>query len=630
MKKKKYKSDFIEIIHLNKRAMAIWIKNCPQVFVSSAVYSVFSALIPYVGIYLSAQIINELAGNRNAQVLIKLVVFTLISTSLLTLINFVMKRWKNYAHGCIKYDKQKIFSDKLLSMDFATIASPHTYELLAKIQQNENFAGWGLGKLINNYEKLIESIIGICAAVTLSISLFTRRVPEYSTFVFLNSPIFAIVIVGIMLIITMFSPFLSNKANSYWASCARKAGIANRMFGFYGFLAYEHERALDIRIYRQDLICSKSYKESNAFNPRGEIARCARGYMGILLAASVAVSYVFSAIVYIYVCIKSWAGAFGVGSVTQYIGTITSLSNGFSALISTWGDMCNNAEFLHTTFEFLDLPSSMQNGTLHLRTENVDKFEFEFQDVSFQYPMSDTWALRHVNFKIKEGQKLAIVGENGSGKTTFIKLLCRLYDPTEGVIYFNGIDIRQYNYREYMNFISIVFQDFKLLAFQLSNNVAASINPDAIKVQKALQNAGMDKKVSELPYGIDTYLYKEFDERGVDVSGGEAQKIAIARALYKDTSLIILDEPTASLDPIAENEIYIKFNEIIGGNAAIFISHRLSSCNFSDKIIVFKDGYIVQSGSPSELISDKAGKYYELWSAQAKYYVKDTSENCIL
>ncbi|MBQ3879968.1 MAG: ATP-binding cassette domain-containing protein [Oscillospiraceae bacterium] len=247
----------------------------------------------------------------------------------------------------------------------------------------------------------------------------------------------------------------------------------------------------------------------------------------------------------------------------------------------------------------------------------------EFRDVSFRYPNTEAWALRHVSLKFEVGRRLALVGQNGSGKTTFIKLLCRLYDPTEGEILLNGIDIRKYNYKDYMDLFSVVFQDFKLLAQKLGENVAGSTAVDRALAKDCLVKAGFGERLAEMPEGLDTYLYKEFSNTGVEISGGEAQKIAIARALYKDAPFLILDEPTAALDPIAEAEIYANLDSIVGNKTAIYISHRLSSCRFCDDIAVFDEGQIVQKGNHETLVREEDGKYFALWSAQAQYYVEN-------
>ena len=231
-----------------------------------------------------------------------------------------------------------------------------------------------------------------------------------------------------------------------------------------------------------------------------------------------------------------------------------------------------------------------------------------------------TFALQNISLKLKSGQRYAVVGMNGSGKTTFIKLLCRLYDPTEGAIKLNGVNIKSLDYNEYLAFFSVVFQDFKLFSFKLGQNVAAQSDYDKDRVERCLKKAGFEERLAKMSDGTDTYLYRDFDENGVEISGGEAQKVALARALYKNAPFIVLDEPTSALDPIAEYDIYTKFNAIVENKTAIYISHRLASCRFCSEIIVFHEGKIVQQGSHKELIEEERGKYYELWNAQAQYY----------
>jgi ATP-binding cassette subfamily B protein len=287
----------------------------------------------------------------------------------------------------------------------------------------------------------------------------------------------------------------------------------------------------------------------------------------------------------------------------------------------------SNNEAMQVYFDYINIPAQMYQGILPVKKQAMcdhcdNDYEIEFCNVSFKYPSSYTYALRNVSMKFKIGERLAVVGMNCSGKTTFIKLLCRLYDPTEGEILLNGIDIKKYNYGEYMSIFSVVFQDFKLFSFSLGQNIAAAVDYDKERVEACLKKAGFGGRLAEMPDGTDTCLYKDFDDKGVEISGGEAQKIAIARALYKDAPFIVLDEPTAALDPIAEYEIYSKFNEIVGNKTAIFISHRLSSCRFCDDIAVFHEGQLIQRGSHDEIVSDESGKYYELWHAQAQYYAE--------
>jgi ATP-binding cassette subfamily B protein len=283
------------------------------------------------------------------------------------------------------------------------------------------------------------------------------------------------------------------------------------------------------------------------------------------------------------------------------------------------------AQHQQSTLEYLNIPNVLPRGTLTTEKRVDNEYELEFRNVSFKYPGTDTYSLKNLNMKFNIGQRMAVVGMNGSGKTTMIKLLCRLYDPTEGIITLNGIDIKKYNYDEYMALFSVVFQDFKLFSFTLGQNVAASVEYNKEKAIEYLSEAGFAGRFDKMENGLETALYKDFDEYGVEISGGEAQKIALARALYKNAPFIVLDEPTAALDPIAEFEIYSKFNEIVGNKTAIYISHRLSSCRFCDDIAVFHEGELIQRGRHDTLIADESGKYHELWTAQSQYYTTNKS-----
>ena len=268
---------------------------------------------------------------------------------------------------------------------------------------------------------------------------------------------------------------------------------------------------------------------------------------------------------------------------------------------------------------FLAIPSEKYNGTLPVEKRDDGDYDLEFRDVSFRYPNQEQWSLRHISCRLPKGRKLAIVGPNGAGKTTFIKLLCRLYDPTEGEILLNGIDIRKYDYGEYLSLLSVVFQDFKLFSMKLGENVAASMDYDPQRVWECLEKAGMRERTEKMDEGLETDLYQQ-KEDGVEISGGEAQKLAIARALYKDAPIVILDEPTAALDPVSEYEIYSRFGEMVEGKTSVYISHRMSSCRFCDLVFVFDSGTITQRGTHEELLDQKEGLYAQLWQAQAQFY----------
>lgn len=624
MENKEEKVPIKEAIKLNKRAFKLWWTHYKEVFISSSMSSIVQALTPYVAIYFSARIINELAGARNRKVLMQLILIVLLSSAVLALLNAILKRWKNSVYSCIYYESRKIYNEKLLSMDFNAIDDMHTHDIYSQVIQNDRWTSFGLIKLVYQFEGMVLAVIKLLGAVALSYSLFTLHVPESAgKLTILNNPLFLLFIVILMIIVTFASPIFSNKANEYWIGYASNAKFGNRMFFFYGFMGYDRSRSMDVRMYRQDKLC-RHYMKNIDFGPKSKIAQYARGPMGGYAALSAVVAKIFMGIVYVFVCLKAWAGAFGVGSVTQYISSISSLSDGLSDFIRILGEMRVNASFLRTTFEFLDIPHDMYKGSLTVEKRSDNNYDVEFKNVSFKYPKADSYALKNISMKFKIGERLAVVGQNGSGKSTFIKLLCRMYDPTEGEILLNGIDIRKYDYKEYMSVFSVVFQDFKLLALPLAQNVSAGVNYEKDKVTDCLEKAGFENRLKTMPEGINTFIYKDFNDDGAEISGGEAQKLAIARALYKDSPFIILDEPTAALDPVAEYEIYTRFNDMVKDKTAIYISHRLSSCRFCDEIVVFNEGHLIQKGSHDALVSDTKGKYYELWNAQKQYYVEAT------
>ncbi len=607
---------------INNRALKMIYKKYPQMVISTFIQSIWTALTPYVGIYLSALIIEELSGARDIDRLKTLVILTVISGAVISLISALIIKWNQSQTSNLYFKFERFYTDKLFEMDFVSLDDIKTHELLSTIKQNQNGGGWGLFRVVDNYKSLISSIFTLLGGIILTYTLFVTKVPETNEkFQFLNNPLFIGLIIVLMISITLIAPYFKYKGESYFAKYSNLHNLGNRMFGFFGWLGYRKDLATDVRMYKQENICNKfNRNKEDTFSSNGLFAKLSKGPIGLYSALSAIISALFIGMVYLFVGLKSWAGAFGVGMVMQYISSITKVSSGLNNFVSTVGNMKTNSSFLKLIFEFLDIPNTMYQGSLTVEKRLDRDYEIEFKNVSFKYQTSSDYVLKNINIKFKVGNKLAIVGMNGSGKTTFIKLLCRLYDPTEGEILLNGINIKKYNYLDYLMVFSIVFQDFKLFSQKLGENVASKTKYDADEVIDCLNRAGFSEGLKRMNNDLDTYLYKDLDEKGVNISGGEAQKIAIARALYKNSPFIILDEPTASLDPIAEAEIYSKFNEIVGDKTAIYISHRLSSCVFCDEVVVFDKGQIVQHDSHKNLLKNKDGKYYELWNAQAQYY----------
>lgn len=618
------KTSFAAAFKNNLRAWKILFKPCKGIFVSIFLSALTAAASPLVTIWFSAQLLNELAGSRNPAALRNWVLLTLGATAGIMLLNAILQHWREAEESTFYAKMQSVFGKKRLDMDFPNADSQRVYELQSQIWQSQNFTGYGLRQSIEIFRSGCNALFQIIGGIGLSLGLFFAKIPQASGLGFLNSPLFTIGFIALLFAAALAAPVCATKGNSYWERNDEQGTFGNRVFGYFSSASSNRARMADMRFYKQQAIAENYLEKNNTFSMKSTFAQYAKGPMGLLIALSSCVSAFLTGLIYLLVCIKAWAGAFGLGTATQYIGSVTSFFGGFSELMKCIGVMRINSSFLDTVFELLDTPNTMYQGSLTTEKRSDIQYDVEFRDVSFKYPGSEAYALRHVNMKFKVGSRLAVVGMNGSGKTTFIKLLCRLYDPTEGEILLNGIDIRKYRYDDYMKIFSVVFQDFQLLALPLGQNVAASQTYDAARVLDCLNKAGFGEKLAKMPHGLDTYLYKSVDTEGVDVSGGEAQKIAIARALYKDSPFIILDEPTAALDPIAEAEIYSKFDEIAGDKTAVYISHRLSSCKFCDEIAVFDSGSVIQQGTHSDLLADESGKYFELWNAQAQYYKKDT------
>ena len=411
-------------------------------------------------------------------------------------------------------------------------------------------------------------------------------------------------------------------------------GARYARYGDYYHMNYlpDEDAAMDARIYSQERMildqCQTKCYERLAEGKEREYNAASR-YDGVKLGCSI----VCGCAVYLAVGRGAMEGAVGCGSVILLYSAVTRLIEAAARMAEILTDLRNNNEHLLRYFLYMDLPEARESGGVRGMAEGQKSFvsgkpdggggsgcDIVFQNVSFRYPDSDAYALKDVNLRLCAGEKTVIVGENGSGKTTLVKLLCRLYRPASGSILLNGRDIWDYDYGEYMGYLAAVLQDFSLFAFSLAENVAGSREYEGERVLAALEKVGLSGLVAGYPKGISQPLFHDFDEEGVDISGGEAQKLAIARAVYKDAGIMVLDEPTAALDPYAEHEIYENFGKLAEGKTVLFVSHRMSSCRMCDRIVVMEAGEAVQTGTHEELLADGGGKYSQLWNAQAKYY----------
>ena len=597
----------------NMRALKLLHSFCPSYFPLLVLKSFFGKLSPYFNLYLSAEIVNEIVGARNKDTLITLVLITVIGNFAIAIIGGILNRAFGHKETLLYQREAVYYNKKTLGLDYDNLENTEVRQLRRKIVESSRINFHGKQLLLMSVGRLVNITISAILALVLGIEMFVLMFASGFSWLII---LLACLIVGLVAFNVWYSFREKDKMGAVYRNVSQTMIDENRIDEAMDC----YNMGKDVRLYRQDKLIMKI--KNYAFDLHKKAFRTMESKRYKINMPLTFTGILLEAIIYVFVCVYALLGTFGIGSIVKYVGFVETITGCITSYFAVFADIKYNTPFVEDYLAYFDIPQKMYQGSLTVEKRDDNEYYVEFKDVSFKYPGSDTYALRHVNMKFKVGEKLAVVGMNGSGKTTFIKLMCRLYDPTEGEILLNGVNIKKYDYDEYLAMFSVVFQDFKLFSFTLGENVASGSDYDDDEVVSALNQSGFGERLTTMPNGIKTSLYKDFDKNGVEVSGGEAQKIALARALYKNAPFIILDEPTAALDPMAEYEIYSKFNEIVGDKAAIYISHRLSSSRFCDKIAVFDNGQIVQRGSHDELVADKSGKYYELWHAQAQYYTE--------
>ncbi len=567
-----------------------------------------SSVIGYIPIYFSAKVIDSLAEGAPLKKVSVYVVLTVGLVFLLRLLLSYIGSAKDVASYTMWRAEDWQYSKKAMDMAYESIEDPEVARLRYRVRR-ENQTGKNLWDLYRNMEQMVGYLTKIVASLALTASFFALPSVAFG---------YKLAILAGLAVTTAVQIFTTQKSNrldrDFWASCVDMNILAEQ---FYDYIE-DYGAGKDIRLYDMGDFLAESYVQLDRdFWERNLKNTCKKTAWSVPITV---LNNVFKFGIYAVLIYAALLGDVTVGSIAKYVTCILLLSGTLIDAVRTVQVAFDNNHYLKRYFAYFDIPNKMYKGSLTVEKRDDNEYTVEFRNVSFRYPNTNDYALKNVSLKFKIGEKLAIVGMNGSGKTTFIKLLCRLYDPTEGEILLNGVNIQKYDYDEYMSVFSVVFQDFTLFHFKLGEVVASSKTFDEEKVRACLIKANFGDRLAEMPDGVHSYLYKGYDRAGIEISGGEAQKIALARALYKDAPFILLDEPTAALDPVSEYEVYSNFNSISGDKTTVYISHRLASCRFCDKIAVFDGGQIVQVGNHNDLVSDTNGKYHALWNAQAQYY----------
>lgn len=579
-------------------------KASPNYIILLLVNALLESARIVVNIILPKYLIDELLGNKDPQMLLILGSAIVLSNVIFKLIENIMK--KQLTIGRIKLEEKmsQIMANKIMNVDFSYLENPYYLDL----KERAVFA-------INNQSALENIIVGITNTIRDLITIISLLIILFS----LSWVLVVFLLLTIGLNLWIYSSF-ANYQQEFFQSIIP----INRKYGYYMGLGFQDKPQKDIRLYNMGPMLTQRVIEYNKdlmdefqvfYNRLGKI----EGLYNVInvLQASIAYGYVG-----LRVISDKFGPNISIGSFTMYVNAAINFSQTTTKLGENITLTFQMLQYLDPFMEFISLPETKEySGNLKMEDEIKS---ISFKNVSFKYPGSDKYVLEDISFDIKGGEKISIVGLNGAGKTTLIKLLCRLYEPDSGEIFVNGHNIYDYEYESYMEKIAVIFQDYKLFAFTVGENISCNEGyKEDKKIMDLIEEVGLKEKIDSLPNGLDSLIGKAYDDKGIELSGGESQKIAITRALYKDAPLIILDEPTSALDPLAEAEIYEHFNTLVKGKTAIYISHRMSSSVFCDRILLIEDGKVVDYDSHANLMEKKDSLYYKLFTTQAKNYQLD-------
>lgn len=581
----------------------------------SVILAAVTAVMPFINIWFTSKIIDLLDTGADMK---ELALYIGLAVGI-NLILFFLSYFLNdmyFMYRSLMYNKElQNISEKLFKTEYQKLENSDFKELIHKHSEAQDRVfsafvqfSWMMRDFISGALTLIISIIIVIPLFKIG---FTKTGETY-----FEKPVFLLTIFAAIAVMVVIILVVAMKMNKAWFKASDEYSRLDKIFYYFLNMFTDYNTGKEIRLYKEQNLIEHTATDILLTDGEKLLKK-----VSLNSAKSSSFVAILGAIVgfgiYLFIGVKGLYGLFGIGSLVLYCGSFMQIINGIMKMAATFGKTEEMVPLVNYYFDIMNTKDEMEYGDKVLDTT---EFELEFKNVSFRYPDAENYSLKDINIKIKNGEHLAVVGRNGSGKTTFIKLMCRLYDVTDGEILINGTNIKDYTKESIIQLYSVVFQDFRIFSLPLNDNVCAGKEHDKDKLYNCLEQANIKERTESLPNKDNTILYKDMDKAGVEISGGEAQKLALARALYKDSPVVILDEPTASLDPIAENEIYSRFNSFTQNKTAIYISHRLSSCVFCNRIAVFDKAELVETGTHNELLNN-SGKYSELWNAQAQYYL---------
>ncbi len=591
----------------------------PGYFPLAVLSAVTQALSPFLGIVMPRYILNELVGERRIQQLVLWVAILILGNALVGIAGSVIGKKLQVSGEKLADGFELHVGRHIMHMDFEKLEDAKILDMKEKALFNIRLHDALLGgpRTILSIFQLTITLIGVVGMIAV-----------------LNPVLIAVLLMLIAVNVWVYRRIQSTKMRFY-----QDIAVYNRRFQYFLDLTQDFKNAKDVRLYRMsEYIINRINNHTESVNRIFYKMFLKQRHHDGLSAGNIQ-AQTFAA--YAFAAWGVFRGTVRIGDFTMYISAANQFSSAATQLMAKLVDLQMLGKVLQDYLAFERLPSGNGEGERILCTGQsawpaplpsgngeeertaadleAGSLQIEFRNVWFRYPNAEDYALKDVSLTIRPGEKLSIVGRNGSGQTTLIKLLCRLYRPQQGAILLNGVDINEFQETAYHRLLSVLFQDYKIFSFSAGENLAFQEKADADRIRAALSQAGVLEKIEELPRGIDTPLYKNFDKDGAELSGGEMQKIAIARALYKDAAMVVLDEPTAALDPYSEYQVFSQFEKMAQGKTTIYIFHRLSSCRFCDAVAVFDNGALVEYGSHEQLV--RAEKLYaRMWEAQAQYY----------
>lgn len=563
--------------------------------------AIFACAKTLFNIFLPKLLVDELIGARDVN--------TLLFIGICIVLNNVVMTWIDKTFAAVIEGKEtyathamnKAMAEKIMNLEYSYLEDPYYLDL----KERASFAIKNQGAVQNMIMSISKVFSGAVTLIGLTAILAS-----------LGPVLLIVLVIGIILMLLMYAGM-----SKVQVAMQTELIPINRRFTYYMDLGFNKQYQKDIRLYGMGPMVKERISEfTEATCDKFEVLF---RIMGRSLGGMNVVKDAMAAICYVYVGLRTLSSRFGsqisLGSLTMYVSAAISFSDVVRELGESVVMTIQFMAYLEPYMEFMALDEETLARGKEKFIGPVETIEFE--NVTFTYPKAEKPVLKNISFKVNRGEKISIVGLNGAGKTTLVKLICRMYQTDSGVIKINGKNIYDYDYMSYMKCIAAVFQDYRLFNFTIAENVSCKEqNADEEKIMHLMSEVGLEEKIEELEDGIYSRFGKDYDENGIEMSGGQGQKIAIARALYKESSMVILDEPASALDPIAEAEIYEKFNSLVEDKTAIYISHRMSSSVFCDKILIINGGEVEDYDTHENLMKKTESLYYKLFQSQAENY----------